>query len=162
MTPRCRGPRDETPVPSATLSDLSVSQNGGEFRKPRSRSPKLTRSNEGSTRKSKGGCSLLLVLLAAILMPRAAAGLTPIDSADLSPDVTVALDGQTIADEDVASDNLTSGTITKALLGALPEASDLSAYHALGEETTYFPSTSPSRSPEASPRAEATSFATTV
>jgi hypothetical protein len=37
----------------------------------------------------------------------------------------------TFTDEDVASDNLTSGTITKALLGTLPEASDLSAYHAL-------------------------------
>jgi hypothetical protein len=72
------------------------------------------------------------VLLAAALMPRAAAALTPIDSADLSPDITVTLDSQTITDEDVASDNLTSGTITKALLGTLTEASDLSAYHALG------------------------------
>jgi hypothetical protein len=57
--------------------------------------------------------------------------LTPINSADLSPDITVILDGQAITDHDVASDGLTSGTITKALLGALPEASDLSAYHAL-------------------------------
>ncbi len=76
--------------------------------------------------------SLAPVLLAAALIPGLAAGLTPIDSADLSPDVTVTLDSQTITDEDVASDDLPSGTITKVLLGALPEASDLSAYHALG------------------------------
>jgi hypothetical protein len=74
---------------------------------------------------------LVPTLLAAALMPSSAAGLTPIDGADLSPDITVTLDNQTITDEDVASDNLTSGMITTALLGTLPEASDLSAYHAL-------------------------------
>jgi hypothetical protein len=75
--------------------------------------------------------ALAPVLLAVALIPRAAAALTPIDSADLSPDITVTLDSQTITDEDVAADSITSGTITKALLGSLPEASDLSAYHAL-------------------------------
>jgi hypothetical protein len=80
---------------------------------------------------SRKQISLVPTLLAAALLPGSAAGLTPIGSADLSPDVTVTLDGQTITDEDVASDNLMSGTITKALLGVIPEASDLSAYHAL-------------------------------
>jgi hypothetical protein len=75
--------------------------------------------------------SLVSLLLTVALMPMVSAALTPIDTADLSPDVSVILDGQAITDEDVASDNLMSGTITKALLGVIPEASDLSAYHAL-------------------------------
>jgi hypothetical protein len=75
--------------------------------------------------------SLVSLLLTVALMPMVSAALTPIDTADLSPDVSVILDGQAITDEDVASDNLMSGTITKALLGVLPEASDLSAYHVL-------------------------------
>jgi hypothetical protein len=58
-------------------------------------------------------------------------GLTPIDSADLSPDSTVVLDGQTISDEDVASDDIVSATITPLGLGALPNASDVIAYHGL-------------------------------
>jgi hypothetical protein len=73
--------------------------------------------------------SVGLLLMA---MSGPAFGLTPIDSADLSPDITVNLDGQTIADEDVAADSLLSGSVSKILLGTLPVASDLSAYHALG------------------------------
>jgi hypothetical protein len=87
--------------------------------------------NETSVRGPERGFWLTALLLGAALVPGPAAALTPIDSADLSPDITVTLDGQTITDENVASDDLTTGTITKALLGILPEASDLSAYHAL-------------------------------
>ncbi len=76
--------------------------------------------------------SLVPVLLATALMPGPTAALTPIDSADLSPDITVTLDGQTTTDEEVASDDLASGTVTKIPLGTLPQASDLSAYHDLG------------------------------
>jgi hypothetical protein len=67
-----------------------------------------------------------------LIGPLPAAGLTPIDVASLSPDVSVTLDGQTTTDEDVASDDLASGVISKPALGVLPEASDLSAYHDLG------------------------------
>ncbi len=87
--------------------------------------------NETSVRGPERGFWLTALLLGAALVPGPAAALTPIDSADLSPDITVTLDGQTITDENVASDDLTTGTITKALLGILPEASDLSAYHVL-------------------------------
>jgi len=66
------------------------------------------------------------------LLAGPAAALTPIGSADLSPDITVTLDGQTIADQDVAADDLLIGMLTKPALGSLPEASDLSAYHAFG------------------------------
>ncbi len=75
---------------------------------------------------------LAVLWLATALAARPAAALTPIGSADLSTDITVTLDSQTIADEDVASDELVSGTITKIPLGSLPQASDVSAYHAFG------------------------------
>jgi YD repeat-containing protein len=76
---------------------------------------------------------LILVLLGlAIAVAGPAAGLTPITSADLSPDITLVLDGQTIADEDVAEDELLTMTVTTPSLGALPPASALSAYHSLG------------------------------
>jgi hypothetical protein len=68
----------------------------------------------------------------AVLLPAAALALTPVDSMDLSPDVTITLDSQTIRDEDVASDDLMSGVITKPSLGPIPEAAELAGYHDLG------------------------------
>lgn len=75
---------------------------------------------------------LAATLMSIALVPEPAGALTPIDSADLSPDITVVLEGLTISDEDVARDDLSSGIVTKAPLGPLPQASDLSAYHDLG------------------------------
>lgn len=74
---------------------------------------------------------LLPALILGALAPRAATGLTPIESADLSPDVTVVLDGQTISDEDVASDDVVTNVVTQIALGSLPGASDVVAYHGL-------------------------------
>jgi hypothetical protein len=72
--------------------------------------------------------SWCIVLLAA----GPAVGLTPIDSADLSPDITVELDSQTIADEGVAEDDLVSMSVTTPSLGGLPDEAEVMAYHALG------------------------------
>ena len=75
--------------------------------------------------------SLLFALALATLGSRAATALTPIASADLSPDIAVVLDGQTIEDQDVASDDLVTTVITPIALGSLPNASDVIAYHSL-------------------------------
>ncbi len=74
--------------------------------------------------------SLFLVsLLFSSLATSPSFALSPIESADLSPDITVTLDGQTVDDEDVAADNLLSPGIVKAPLVGIPETADLSAYH---------------------------------
>ena len=71
------------------------------------------------------------IMYLAVFPAGSAIALTPIDRADLSPDITQTLDSQTIHDEDVAADDLMSGTITPASLGALPAESDVNAYHLL-------------------------------
>ena len=73
-----------------------------------------------------------LATAGALAFAPAALALTPVSNVDLTPDVTVTLDSQTIDDEDVAADDVLGGTITPVALGALPEASDVSAYHAFG------------------------------
>lgn len=73
------------------------------------------------------GCLLLLPLLG----PRVA-NATTLDGVDYSADVTVALGGATVVDEDVALDDLL-GTVTLASLGALPGATDVVAYHLLDD-----------------------------
>ena len=71
------------------------------------------------------------VLALALCGAGAAVALTPVARVDLSPDVTQVLDSQAIADEAVAADDVSSGTITPANLGALPASGDVTAYHML-------------------------------
>jgi hypothetical protein len=63
---------------------------------------------------------------------RTAGASTPLDSASLSPDVTVELGAtaQVAADENVAVDNL-AGMVALAPLGSLPAAADVSGYELL-------------------------------
>ena len=56
-----------------------------------------------------------------------AATATQLDSASVSPDVTVVLAGSTTDDEDVAVDDLVGGVVP-ASLGSLPAGTDLTAY----------------------------------
>ena len=67
---------------------------------------------------------MLAAWLLAIASPYAAAQQT----VSFSPDITVVLGGQTLDDEDAASDDL-AGVITPIDVGALPGAADLQAYH---------------------------------
>ena len=53
---------------------------------------------------------------------------TPLDTASVSPDVTVELSSTTFDDENVAVDNLL-GVVVPASLGSLPDNADLTAYH---------------------------------
>ena len=63
---------------------------------------------------------------------RVAGAATPLDSASISPDVTVELGAtaQLAADEDVAVDNL-AGMVALGSLGGIPAAADVSAYELL-------------------------------
>lgn len=64
----------------------------------------------------------------------------PLSSVSLSPDVTVDLNdagGGTFADEDVAIDDL-AGTVVAENLGALPDASEVSAYELLADGDRLF------------------------
>ena len=55
----------------------------------------------------------------------------------ISPDVTVELDGTTVADDEVVEDDR-EGTLTKANLGTLAESDDVNAYHRFPDEDQLF------------------------
>jgi YD repeat-containing protein len=81
--------------------------------------------------------SSLACALGTALLPLGASALTPIDGADLSPDISLTLDGSIFDDEDVAIDDLT-GSVTADDLGTLPNASDINAYHLLSNGDQLF------------------------
>jgi hypothetical protein len=62
---------------------------------------------------------------------------TPLHTVTYSTDVTVVLEGITLNDEDVASDNL-FGTVSVIDVGVLPSATDINAYHVLGNGDQMF------------------------
>ena len=76
---------------------------------------------------SNRGLRLVVAWVVVALVPSASPAQDPVS---LSSDTTVELGGSTFEDQEVVTtDQL--GTVTLAPLGALPEASDVSAYHLL-------------------------------
>lgn len=80
-------------------------------------------------RRLPGVLGSVLCALAA-LVPLIASALTPIDSAELSADVTTTLDGSIFADEDAVYDDFSAAAAVG--LGAIPPETDLVGYHVLG------------------------------
>lgn len=71
--------------------------------------------------------SASLFLAPGLLISQAGLAVT-LDSARVSPDITVVLGGQLLNDEDVGADDL-AGTVAPVALGALPTGAGLAAYH---------------------------------
>ena len=66
-----------------------------------------------------------LALSAALwLVPGASWALTPLDTLQVSPDITVDLSGTTVEDEDLGEDDLL-GTVGILFLGTIPSSTDL-------------------------------------
>jgi hypothetical protein len=74
----------------------------------------------------------LLAVCLALLMP--SPGMA-IDVFQVSPDITIAMDTQTVTDQNVALDGV---AVSLASLGALPAAADVSAFHVLANGDRLF------------------------
>ena len=74
-----------------------------------------------------------LALSAALwLVPGASWALTPLDTLQVSPDITVDLSGTTVEDEDLGEDDL-AGTVGILFLGTIPSSTDLDGAHELSD-----------------------------
>lgn len=77
----------------------------------------------------------ILIAIFSILAPGMA--LAQVDDIILSPDITVTLGGTLVADENVATDNL-SGGVALQNIGAIPANAEVSAYHRMGNGDQLF------------------------
>lgn len=101
--------------------------------------PNRSRRSRSSEEQFRAGQTLAVILMViCIVLPVSARALTPIGSADLSPDVAIMLGGAVAEDEDVAIDDLIAGTITADDLGILPGSADVTAYHRLANGDRLF------------------------